>query len=77
LAAAVLDQVRRAARAAEPPSLSPLLGLAARRLPVDAQLDAEFHRLADAAPITTALPASLHNAADVLDLRRRFLEELP
>jgi len=77
LVTAVLDQVRRAVRAAEPPPLGPLLGLAARRLPIDARLDAEFHRLADIAPITSPLPASLRNAADVLDLRRRFLEELP
>ena len=73
----MLAQVRQAVRAAEPPSLGPLLGLAARRLPVGAELHAEFHRLADVAPITTPLPATLRNAADVLDLRRRFLEELP
>lgn len=76
LVAALLEHIRQSVRAAEPPPLGPLLALAARCLPVDAQLGAEFHRLADIAPITSALPAALRNAADVLDLRRRFLEEL-
>ncbi|HKC27404.1 MAG TPA: hypothetical protein VKB75_05285, partial [Jatrophihabitans sp.] len=78
LVSAVLAFVARAVRSGAPAAIGGLLPIAARGLPVDGALDpvAEFRRLADEAPEMTVLPTALRRAANVLDLRRRFLEEL-
>jgi hypothetical protein len=75
---AVRGVVMREVRAVQPAPLGPVLALAARRLPIERATEAaaDFRRIADEAPPRTVLPAALRRAADILDLRRRFIEEL-
>lgn len=78
LGEAVLDYLGRALHSDRPGPIGALLATAARALPAEAATDyaAQLRRLADDAPITTGWPNALRQAADLLELRRRFLEEL-
>jgi hypothetical protein len=78
LITALMGFLARGVDTAQPGQIGALLPVAARGLPVDGPVDyaAEFRRLADEAPQTTVLPTAYRRAADILDLRRRFHEEL-
>jgi hypothetical protein len=74
---AVLDAIARTVRAGEPLS-SALLSAAVRGLPADASSTAaaKLRSLAEQGRSSTPFVPALYRAADLLDLRRRFLEEL-
>jgi hypothetical protein len=78
LGEAVLDYLEAEIRRARSVPVSPLLATAARAVPTHGTTDyAAFLRgLADDAPVTTAWPHLLRRTASIVELRRRFHEEL-
>jgi uncharacterized protein DUF5691 len=74
LGGAVLGYLGREGRREGSVPVGMVLGTVARALPADDA--AQLRKLADDAPVTTSWPYALRRAADLVDLRHRFLEEL-
>jgi uncharacterized protein DUF5691 len=74
LAEAVLAYLERELRGGRSVPTGALLATVARALPTD--YAAPLRRLAEEAPLTTGWPRALRRAADIVELRRRFHEEL-
>jgi hypothetical protein len=74
LGEAVLGCLGREVRRERSVPIGMLLGTVARALPAD--YAAQLRDLADSAPVTTSWPHALRRAAELVELRRRFLEEL-
>lgn len=75
---AVLGYIAGELGSHRPVRISALLATVGRALPADGATDyvAELRRLAEDAPVTTGWPHALRRAADLVELRRRFHEEL-
>jgi Family of unknown function (DUF5691) len=78
LGEAFLNYLEAEVRRARSVPISPLLATAARAVPTNATTDyaALLRGLADDAPVTTAWPHLLRRTAGIVELRRRFHEEL-
>jgi len=74
LGEAVIDFLGREVRREGSVPVGVVLATVARALPVD--YEAQLRKLADDAPVTTSWPRALRRAAYLVELRRRFLEEL-
>jgi hypothetical protein len=74
LGEAVLGYLGREVRREGSVPVGMLLATVARAVPAD--YAAQLRELADDAPVTTSWPSALRRAADLVELRRRFLEEL-
>jgi hypothetical protein len=75
---AVLDYLESEVHRERSVPVSPLLAAVARAVPTHGSSDyaALLRRLADDAPVTTSWPYVLRRAAGIVELRRRFHEEL-
>jgi hypothetical protein len=74
LGKAVLGYLGREVRREGSVPVGMLLTTVARAVPADCA--AQLRKLADDAPVTTSWPSALRRAAGLVEVRRRFLEEL-